>query len=440
MRAFNDLVATQALGLEPEGTPAPRPGYTGRYLVLLQEGAVTEGADALSAAQMNTVSASSFDAGDVPSDEISDLDAVIFDHIGVALVDATPEQLARLRDSTAGPSPILAIEPERICSAFEAVEPSLDYLRGFRDAVRDLAGKLVSGPVDPPPPPPVFDESAVTWGLQAVGADRSDATGRNIRVAVLDTGLFDGHPDLAGRQITKESFITGETADDVVGHGTHCVGTACGPSHAGQGPRYGIASDAEIYMGKVLNNQGRGGDGGILAGIEWAVQNECNVASMSLGAPTSPRDPFSQMFEQAARRALGAGTLVVAAAGNDSHRPQDPHPVSHPANCPSILSVGAIDARFQVASFSNRGININGGEVDIAAPGVLVRSLWPAPLLYRTISGTSMATPHVAGIAALIAETTGARGAELWKHLMEVCRDISLPAEDVGAGLAQAPR
>jgi subtilisin family serine protease len=115
--------------------------------------------------------------------------------------------------------------------------------------------------------------------------------------------------------------------------------------------------------------------------------------------------------------------------------------VSHPANCPSILAVAAIDSQFRIANFSNRAINPNGGAVDIAGPGVDVRSTWPMPTRYRTISGTSMATPHVAGIAALIAQTSAAlRGAALWVRLTNTARNlVPIPVADDGWGLVQAP-
>jgi subtilisin len=146
------------------------------------------------------------------------------------------------------------------------------------------------------------------------------------------------------------------------------------------------------------------------------------------------------VFDQVGRRALRAGTLIVAAAGNDSNRPGLINPVSHPANCPSIMAVAAIDQQLRVARFSNAGLNAQGGQVDIAAPGVAVHSAWPRPVLYNRINGTSMATPHVAGIAAQLAEANPtARGAALWALLVQAARRLPLLARDVGAGLVQAP-
>jgi subtilisin family serine protease len=163
--------------------------------------------------------------------------------------------------------------------------------------------------------------------------------------------------------------------------------------------------------------------------------------SMSLGAPAAPGQSFSAVFERVARRAMRRGTLIIAAAGNESRRQNGvTRPVGHPANCPSIMAVAALDDQMQVASFSNRGINPQGGQVDIAGPGVRVRSSWPRPTLYNTISGTSMATPHVAGIAGLHAEANPqATPADLWSLLVRTARRLPLPAVDVGAGLVQAP-
>jgi subtilisin family serine protease len=333
---------------------------------------------------------------------------------------------------------------------------NLEYIHGYRDAVNQLAGKIlgesgssVAGEAGIEPME-VFNEGQFTWGLQATKAAQSSFTGRGVRVAVLDTGMDLQHPDFLGRIVQSQSFVPGQAVQDGHGHGTHCIGTSCGsrgPRSPNQLPRYGVAYEAEIYAGKVLSNAGSGSDGGILNGINWAVLNRCAVVSMSLGAKVaSPNQPFSVIFEQAAQRALLAGTLIIAAAGNDSNRPSLVWAVSHPANCPSIMAVGAIDAQLgtnlprKVASFSNGGLNPQGGQVDIAGPGRAIRSSWLRPQLYNTISGTSMATPHVAGIAALFAQAFPTqRGRALAALLLSRALRLPLPSSDVGAGMVQAP-
>jgi subtilisin family serine protease len=260
-------------------------------------------------------------------------------------------------------------------------------------------------------------------------------------VAVLDTGFDLNHPDFAGRSPTTASFVPGQTVQDGHGHGTHCIGTACGPKTPPVRPRYGVAYRSLIFAGKVLSNSGSGSDATILAGINWAIANGCPVISMSLGRAANVGDPFPVAYETAARAGLARGCLIVAAAGNESNRRLGSiRPVGHPASCPSIMAVGAIDSSFQIANFSTRSINPNGGNVDIVGPGVDVRSTWPMPTRYRSISGTSMATPHVAGIAALYAQSSDSlRGLSLWKKLIAKAKNIgAIPPVDDGAGLVQA--
>ncbi|AFK62087.1 hypothetical protein TKWG_08655 [Advenella kashmirensis WT001] len=137
---------------------------------------------------------------------------------------------------------------------------------------------------------------------------------------------------------------------------------------------------------------------------------------------------------------MAAGTLIIAAAGNESQRPDHIAPVSHPANCPSIVAVAAVDEHMAIAPFSSGGLQGDGGQIDIAAPGVDVLSSWPGTENYNTISGTSMATPFVAGVAALFAESDPAvRGSVLRDRIVQNARPLPLPQRDVGRGLVQAP-
>lgn len=444
----------------PEG---PTPGTTGRYLILFrEEDGGQAGASALSnTAGLSAVRAADFEEGAVEAERMQTSEAIVFDELAVAVVDAAPEQARALGAAVAeDDNPILAAEPERVVYALSAegfggaANPpsvpaatggSTEFLRGYRDAVNHLVGSVLPGEASPvgvgeEVRRAAFDEAEFTWGLQATRAAVSRFGGRGIKVTVLDTGLDLGHPDFQGRAINARSFVPGEQAQDGHGHGTHCVGTACGPRHPGQSPRYGIAYEAETLVGKVLGDRGSGSDSGILAGINWAISKDCHVISMSLGAAVRLGEGFSPVFEAVAQRALASGTMIIAAAGNESNRPQMIAPVGHPANCPSIMAVAALDMQGRVAFFSSGSVNHPGGGVDIAGPGVAVRSSWPRPTLYRTINGTSMATPHVAGIAALHAEALpGTRGRALGQVLYESARRLELLSTDVGVGLVQAP-
>jgi subtilisin len=450
--------------MDTYGAFQPAGETTGRSLVLFEEGQAAAGLQAVQeAVGVEVVVATDEEAAPREGG------GVIFESLGVAVVDAPPEQVL----AAAGDAAILAVEPERIVYALEATHfaptggngyaalpevpsapmlpvaeapvgggRSADYLRGYREAVLHLTDPVAGAAAAAADAiAAAVDQSQATWGLQVTKVVHSCRSGGGIRVAVLDTGLDLQHPDFAGRSVTTRSFIAGEAVQDGHGHGTHCIGTALGAKCPGVRPRYGIAYEAEIYAGKVLSNAGSGADTGILGGIEWAVQNRCAVVSMSLGAPTRRGQPFSRVFERVARRAQEQGTLIIAAAGNESRRHEGViNPVAHPANCPSIMAVAAVDVNGAIARFSNRGLNPDGGQVDIAGPGVDVRSSWPMPTRYRRISGTSMATPHVAGIAALYAEADAtARGAALGRLLTGRAQRLTLPSSDVGAGMVQAP-
>ena len=161
---------------------------------------------------------------------------------------------------------------------------------------------------------------------------------------------------------------------------------------------------------------------------------------MSLGADV---DRKLAQYEVPIRRALDAGVLIVAAAGNNAARTQGNYAfVGAPANSEAALAVSALDSNFRIADFSARSSSNTGegGKIDTAAPGVSIYSSWPGPKRYLSISGTSMATPCVAGIAALWHEATGLSGAALWNKLMQNVKPLALPSTDIGAGLVQAPK
>jgi subtilisin len=393
------------------------PSTTGRYLLVISDELF--GDDEASRELVREVSGvqdvvSTRDPGINALDPAATTGALLFAELGVAVVTVAPDRVGASGLFEPADDRLLAVEPERVVHALQE-----------------------AAPVDPEQEAAFTDDAVATWGLHATGVLDAPESGAGVTIAVLDTGIDLQHPDFAGRDITTRSFVDGETAQDVQGHGTHCAGTMAGPLDPAQGRRYGIAYGARLLVGKVLNDGGSGTDADILAGMSWAISAGAQVISMSLGAD---QRAISTAYETVGRRALAAGTLIVAAAGNNARRSQgNPGFVGVPANSPSILAVAAVDSTLAVADFSASASNVGGGEIDIAAPGVAVYSSWPLPRRTNTISGTSMATPHVAGIAALWAERSGARGRGLWDEIVGAAQSLGGPAQDVGAGLVQAP-
>ena len=464
----------------PDQVPEPSPfgpGTTGRVLVVTAPAQRVEAADQGLTTLSNVAGVSPdevSEAGEVDPAVLTDPQASVnFPDLGILVAGSVDRERAdRIAEAVADPAnPLQDVVLERTYRALQEQPPdeeewgvqqgpfgeepvaegpvaehlitsgaqySREFKEGYQAALRDLQenGGVV---------PTAFDESSFTWGLQVTKAATSRFSGRGIKVAVLDTGLDLGHPDFTGRNIGSRSFIPNQTVQDGNGHGTHCIGTACGPRSPfrtpGRPPSYGCASNCDIFAGKVLSNQGSGATAGIIAGMQWAIANGCQVISMSLGRTIRLDEKgFNPAYEQVAQVGLQRGTLTIAAAGNDSARPSRIHPVGEPANSPSILAVGALDESLLMASFSNGGLFLSHGAVNIAGPGVNIHSSFPRPILYRRLNGTSMATPHVAGIAALWAETNGLfRGVALGRQLLHSARRLPLPPRDVGAGLVQAP-
>ncbi len=438
------------------------PANNKRYLVLLDKNRVSEGIQVVRqrahmAETLRVVSTRDAQNGFLDQEQIEQSDVVILDRLGVALVNhplAAQEGKALFAASQERNVPILAVVEEETWHASEIISsPSLhpeglqtvsrQYLEGYRDGINQLIDNLV---VPNGATARTLMDSAATWGLEATRVLESPHSGAGIRVAVLDTGMDLDHPDFVGRTIVSQSFIPNvPSVQDGNGHGTHCIGTACGPRMPSILPRYGVAYESEIYAGKVLGDDGSGSSFNIIEGIEWAIEQDCAVISLSLGGQVSDGQTFDSFYEEVGDRALEEGSLLIAAAGNDSSRPFLTRPISSPANCPSFMAVAALDSALQIANFSNAGINPDGGEVDIAGPGVDVYSSAPDPAVgdwparYHSINGTSMATPHVAGIAALYAQSTGSRGQALWNLLIRNASRLDLPCRDIGSGLVQAP-
>lgn len=425
---------------------------TGRFIVIFKDGAVGDPAAARGALSNlagigDAAVASDYADSAVTAEDLAQTEAMYFPTLGIAVVSGDEAVQALAAGTADADSPILAIEPEYTASALETSGPlALDYLRGYKAAVDHLYEQLTArGPdaeVEEMPAAGFQDTAQFTWGLQATRVLTSRYSGQGVRVAVLDTGLDFQHPDFQGRAIVSRSFIAGQTAQDGNRHGTHCTGTACGPRQPASGVRrYGVAYGSTIYIGKVLSNQGSGATAGIVAGIEWAAVNGCQVVSMSLGADI---DQKILQYDVPIQRALNAGTLVIAAAGNGARRAQGNFGfVGAPANADAAMAVGALDAQLRVANFSARSSAVTGvgGRVNIAGPGVNVFSSVPVALgKHGALDGTSMATPHVAGIAALWCQATGMRGAALWARVLQSARPLPLDSRDIGSGLVQAPQ
>jgi subtilisin len=395
---------------------------TGRYLVTFREGAADEGMSSLRAQGLRIADARDFEDQAVTVEDVGDADALTFPEIGVAVVSSVGLEPLGMSVQSDIPedSPVEAIEPEHFVFAENS-----EYLRGFLRAAETIARDLgAESPVVEEEEEVDVEVLGATWGLVRCTVPPSTRSGLGIKVAVLDTGMDLRHPDFAGRSFTTRSFV-GQPVQDLHGHGTHCIGTACGPrSPAGTTPRYGIGYLTRIFVGKVLTNSGGGRDASVLAGMNWAIANRCQVISMSLGS----QSPVSVAYTFAGAAALRNGCLVVAAAGNAARN------TGAPANSPTIMSVAALDPTLRPSSFSNFG------KIEIAAPGRDVFSSVPMPRRYAIMSGTSMATPHVAGCAALWAQSNATlRGINLWRRLQASARRLGFPASRVGSGLVQAP-
>ncbi len=307
----------------------------------------------------------------------------------------------------------------------------------------------------------------ITWGVKAVGADTSPYTGDGVVIAVLDTGIDAGHSAFSGVQIVEKDF-TGEGNGDQHGHGTHCAGTILGRDT--DNTRIGVARGVKkAVIGKVLGSQG-GSTDQIFRAITWAIENGANVISMSLGmdfpgyvkalmASGLPAEPAASRGLEGYRAnvllfdrlslfinslaAFAQPTILVAAAGNESERPEWEIAVSPPAVAEGVISVAALGEGAQgleVARFSNTGADVSG-------PGVNVISAKAGGGL-RSMNGTSMATPHVAGVAALWAEKLSKQGQFTTDHFIArvVGNAVIAPLKpgfdpsDVGAGLVSAPQ
>ena len=266
------------------------------------------------------------------------------------------------------------------------------------------------------------------WGITRIDAPEvwGSTTGAGVRIAVVDTGIKDDHADFknaggTSRVVLGPNFVNAAKASkDDNGHGTHVAGTA-GASNNSIGV-VGVAPDCTLVSVKVLDRQGNGFISGVIAGIDWAADN-ADVINISLGTTSD-----IQALEDSVDAAAASGAVVVAAGGNEG---QIGNPPLYPGAYASVIAVAATNSSDGVPAFSTRG-----SYIDIAAPGVSVLSTWKDGF-YASISGTSMATPHVAGAAALL-RATGLVGGAIRAALEGTADDInggSDPDNEIGHGL-----
>lgn len=276
---------------------------------------------------------------------------------------------------------------------------------------------------------------ALPWGVDRVDAELVWPTGNSadpVKVAVVDTGISNTHPDLVANVKGGYNAINpNKNWNDDNGHGSHVAGTI-GALNNTVGV-IGVAPLVNLYAVKVLGANGSGFLSDVIEGIQWAVANGAQVINMSLGSSSDV-----QSLHDAVIAAYNAGVVVVAAAGNSGGA------VIFPAAYPEAIAVSATDSNNLLASFSSRG-----PEVDLAAPGVNVYSTYKGTG-YATLSGTSMATPHVTGSAALVLNTpvgaydANANGkwdpAEVQKKLQDRAADLGAVGYDTlyGWGLINA--
>lgn len=270
--------------------------------------------------------------------------------------------------------------------------------------------------------PPGVDAAELPWGIRRVDAAAAWATtqGEGVKVAVVDTGIDSDHPDLKGRVAGGYCALSGcKSWKDENSHGTHVSGTIAGALD-GKGVA-GVAPKASLYAVRVLDKNGGGSLISVIKGLIWCGKNNMQVANMSLG---SSRGSF--FMHWAVKYATKRGVVIIAAAGNSGSS------VGYPASYSETIAVAASDDKDQIAKFSSRG-----PQVDFIAPGVKVKSSIPGGG-YAEYSGTSMATPHVTGLAAL-AVSRGAAGLErVHAALKKASKSIGLKPEQEGAGLIDA--
>jgi len=283
--------------------------------------------------------------------------------------------------------------------------------------------------------------------IGAPEAWKSGYDGHGVKVAILDTGIDATHPDLAGRASATEDFTEDGSVVDTFGHGTHVASILGGTGAASGGSRKGVAPGADLLIGKVLDHNGESYESSVVDGMEWAAASGARVISMSLGTrlPAGADDPMAQAVDQLS---ASSGALFVIAAGNLGGTGGT---IASPGSANSALTVGATSKTDTLADFSSRGPRIgdNGVKPEITGPGVGIVAARAAgtnlgPIVddvYTRLDGTSMATPHVAGAAAIVAQRHPEwTGQQLKSALVASSKDNGFTVWQQGAGRVDVPK
>ncbi|MEV8536344.1 S8 family serine peptidase [Streptomyces sp. NPDC051211] len=312
--------------------------------------------------------------------------------------------------------------------------PATPGARPFAAAAPAVAHIWLDGKVYP-----TLDKSTAQIG--APTAVKAGHTGKGVKIAVLDTGVDQAHPDLKGVEIAEKNFTSYPDAKDRYGHGTHVASIAAGSGAKSAGRYKGVAPDARIIDAKVLGDDGPGEESWILEGMQWAVDQGADIVNMSLGAP----EPDYRPMDEAVARLSGKALFVVS-AGN--HGPKA-RTLTSPAGAPQALTVGNVDKQDVLSEDSSRGPSVAGNvKPDLTAPGTDITAARSTSLSdgpgngYMSYSGTSMAAPHAAGVAAMLMQQHPAWTGQQVKQALTASAKPSpaLHAYEQGSGRVDAAR
>lgn len=329
------------------------------------------------------------------------------------------------------------IEPVKLLFVLPAAPDKRSEPEKFNGIVQE-SGKVVRGKKSVR----ILPSDQVPWGIEAVYQDNLIAKtngGTGVNIAVLDTGVLVSHPDLKARVKDCKDFtglrnpVIDGKCEDKNGHGTHVAGIIAADGGADGLGIYGVAPESSIFSYRVCSASGSCYADDVSVALKTAADNGANVVNLSLGS-----DGASSLITEGVDYAVTKGVLVVAAAGNDG-----PYfgSIDYPAAQKGVVSVGAFDVFEKVADWSSRGINSTttafvkeDKDMEFAMPGVNIESAWKDGG-YAILSGTSMSTPHLAGLAARYWQFTSDKPADATRTLLRIySKDINLPGDDDASG------